>query len=225
MIKALLFDLDDTLYREKDFVESGYRAVARYISARFGCDYHQFYSTMIDAHDIHGRQMVMTVVKEMFPHTSISIDNLVSIYRDHRPEIQMYPGYLDLLRELSHSYQLGIITDGMPEVQESKVRALRVEGVMDNIIYTWKYGEEKQKPHPLSFELMLKSLQTEASNALYVGDNPSKDCAGAHRAGIKFVHIRPPVNSNDSRNEMPGNKPEFSIETLFQLRPILQELN
>ena len=225
MIRALIFDLDDTLYREKDFLESGYKAVARHLSSRIGCDFRQLYTMMLDALHSMGRHRVMTAVKERYPTDFITIEDLVSIYRRHIPEIRMYPGYYDLLRELSRSYRLGIITDGLPEVQERKVRALRLEGLMDNIIYTWKFGREKQKPHPHSFTLMLQSLETEAKNALFVGDNPIKDCIGAHRAGMKCAQISLPVSCGDVPGDTCGEKPEYAIDSLFQLPPILQEMN
>ncbi|MBN2321150.1 MAG: HAD family hydrolase [Acidobacteria bacterium] len=224
MIKALIFDLDDTLYREKDFVESGYKAVALHLSKGIGCDFQQLYATMLDTLHSMGRHSVMNAVKKRCPVASIVIEDLVSIYRHHSPEIRMYPGYYGLLKELSGSYRLGIITDGMPEVQERKIRALRLEGLMDAIIYTWKFGREKQKPHPHSFKLMLQSLETEAENALFVGDNPTKDCTGAHRAGMKYAQIRPPVSGGEDLDSACNERPEYVIDSLFQLPPILQEL-
>ena len=62
---------------------------------------------------------------------------------------------------------------------------------MDSIICTGiRPGEEK--PHPLAFELMLRAFSIPTDSALYIGDNPDKDCVGAHRAGIRFVHLLHP---------------------------------
>ncbi|MBN2244047.1 MAG: HAD family hydrolase [Acidobacteria bacterium] len=224
MIRALIFDLDDTLYREMDFVESGYRAVARYVSERTGRDFHTLYRMMVDTLHTGGRYRVLCAVKEKCPADSIAIKDMVSVYRRHSPEIRLYPGYAGLLKALSERYRMGIITDGIPEVQERKVRALRLEGLMDRILYTWKYGEEKQKPHPHSFRLMLRWLEIPAENALYVGDNPMKDCAGASGAGMKFAQISPPARDAEKEKNAPGRKPEYVIKSLFQLPPLLQEL-
>jgi putative hydrolase of the HAD superfamily len=222
MIKALVFDLDDTLYREKDFVESGFKAVARYLSHTTGCDFPQLYSMMLDAMHSVGRQGVMSAVREKYTADSIPTEVLVSIYRRHSPEIRLYPGYFGLLKQLSENYRLGIITDGMPEVQERKVRALGLEMLMDAVIYTWKFGEEKQKPHPHSFSLMLQFLGTEAEEALFVGDNPVKDCMGARKAGMKCAQIK---TSASGAKVTCNEKPEYIIDSLFQLPAILQELN
>ena len=225
MIHALIFDLDDTLYRERDFVESGYRAVARHIASCFGRDYGEIYNTMIETLNSEGRQMVMTVVHEQFTSGSVSIDELVSIYRNHQPTIRLYPGYRALLKQFSRSCRLGLITDGMPEVQERKVRTLLLEGLMDKIIYTWAHGVQKQKPHPYPFNLMLQSLHTEAAHALYIGDNPSKDCAGAHRAGMKCAQVGHTIAHRDVSQSDQDETPEYLIDSLFQLSTILQEMN
>ena len=225
MIKALIFDLDDTLYSETDFVESGYKAVARHLSESIGCDFNSLYAMMLDTLHAMGRHNVMNAVKNRYPVDLIAIEDLVAVYRGHNPKIRMYPGYYGLLKELSGSYSLGIITDGMPEVQERKVRALRLEGLMDNIIYTWKFGEDRQKPHPHSFTLMLRSLETNAENALFIGNDLAKDCIGAHRAGMKCAQIRPSISGPEGLDEPRNEEPEYVIDSLFQLPPILQELN
>jgi putative hydrolase of the HAD superfamily len=224
MIQALVFDLDDTLYRERDFVKSGYMAVAGHMSASFGCDCRRLYDTMIETLDTLGRDRVMTVVMEQIAGESVTIEDLVSIYRNHQPAISLYPGYTDHLRRLSRRYRLGIITDGLPEVQERKVKALGLQSLMHAIVYTWQYGKERQKPHPYSFGLMLESMHMDASNALYVGDNPVKDCRGAHLAGMKYAQINHTDATGEKLSDLPDEKPEFYIDSLFQLPDILQEM-
>jgi putative hydrolase of the HAD superfamily len=225
MIQALVFDLDDTLYRERDFVKSGYRAIARWVSKSYGCDCRRLYDTMIDTLDTQGREWVMTAVVEQFPEEWLSIEELVSVYRNHRPAISLYPGYSDHLKRLSRQYRLGIITDGLPEVQERKVKALGLESLMDAIVYTWQYGKEREKPHPYSFGLMLESIHIDAANALYIGDNPVKDCMGAHRAGMQYAQINHTGATGKSSADLPDEEPEFYIDSLFQLPDILQETN
>jgi putative hydrolase of the HAD superfamily len=224
MITALVFDLDDTLYREINFIESGYRAVARHVADNLNCNFETLFSTMNDTFNTSGCQKVMSMVRERLSGDSMPIDELVTIYRQHRPIIQLYPGYYDLLQNLSRQYRLGIIMDGMPDVQERKAHALRLEEVVENIIYTWELGEEKQKPHPHSFILMLKFLQTDSRNVLFIGDNPSKDCIGAHNVGMKYAQIRYPVKRENDHENSCEKDPEYIIDTLFQLPTILQEL-
>jgi putative hydrolase of the HAD superfamily len=223
MIRALVFDLDDTLYIEKEFIMSGYRAVAQYLAETQPGSFETAFGIMAETYSSHGRQMVFPVLLERFPEASLSLPELVDVYRRHQPAIRMMPGYLELLQKLGRRYRLGIITDGLPAVQERKVHALGLRGVMDKIIYTWEFGSEKEKPHPFPFSLMLEYLHTEPASVLFVGDNPDKDCRGAHGVGMKFAQIQ--CWKRHSQDFAGGEKPEFVIETLFQLPQILNQMN
>jgi putative hydrolase of the HAD superfamily len=153
-----------------------------------------------------------------------SLQQLVQTYREHVPVISLNPGYRDLLHDLSHCYRLGIITDGLPSVQERKVKALGIDKAVNRIIYTWEFGRDKEKPHPFSFARMLESLETDPDEALYIGDNPDKDCRGAHNAGIKFIQVQNAIVGAGNCECSGAEAPEFMIETLFQLPQLLRQM-
>ncbi len=225
MFRALVFDLDDTLYSERDFVMSGYRAVARYLADTRRCSLDTAFSIMVETYEKSGRHTVFPALIEQLADASLSLSELINIYRQHKPDIQLYPGYLDLLHKLARHYRMGIITDGLPSVQERKVHALGLRSIMDKIIYTWEYGSEKEKPHPLSFSLMLQHFQAEPGSALFVGDCPEKDCKGAHGVGMKFAQVQCLKSDRDRSGISAKEQPEYIIETLFQLPQILQPMN
>jgi putative hydrolase of the HAD superfamily len=225
MFRALVFDLDDTLYIEKDFVMSGYHAVARHLAETKRCPFETALSIMVEAFETNGRHSVFPMLMDRFPEASLSISELIDVYRQHKPAIQLLPGYAELLHKLSRRFRMGVITDGLPAVQERKVHALGLRRFMDRIIYTWEYGSEKQKPHPLSFSLMLEYLRVEPGSALYIGDNPEKDCRGAHGVGMKFVQVQCRRARMDASAMEGEEKAEYAIETLFQLPQILQAMN
>lgn len=225
MIEVLIFDLDDTLYLEKDFVMSGYQAVGKYLADSNVCDRQSAFSCMAETFSTQGRQMVFPTLMEKFPNISATLADLIEVYRQHRPAICLFPGYQGLLQEFVHQYRLGVITDGLPAVQARKVRALGLEDVMEKIIYTWEYGTDKQKPHPFAFSLMLESLRAKPGSALFVGDNPDKDCKGAHQAGMICVQVQHPMVSGVGPGATMHEKPEFIIDTLLQLPQILRHMN
>ena len=225
MIQALVFDLDDTLYPEKDFVLSGYSAVARFLADSHRCNFNTAFSHMAETYAMRGKDQVFPSVLENLPNLTLTVADLVEVYRAHNPCIGLFPGYSDLIRTLAAQYRLGLITDGLPSVQAKKVSALGLESIMDKVIYTWEYGAEKEKPHPFSFALMLEDLHVDPESALYVGDNPDKDCRGAHGVGMRFAHIQG-LEKNHVHTGSGGHEaPEFTIETLFQLPHILRDLN
>ncbi len=221
MIQALVFDLDDTLYPESDFVKSGYQAVARYVAGRYGGSCGDIFCSMMASHVNSGRRAVLPMVGERFLRGAVPVGELVEVYRTHVPQIRLYPGYGRLLEKMGREYKLGIITDGFPKVQRNKVRALGLEYRVDKIIYTWDYGSEKGKPHPFTFSLMLDYLRADPCEALYIGDNPDKDCRGAHGAGMMFAQVSAPNGRTDSV----APRPDYVIGSLYQLPHILEQAN
>jgi putative hydrolase of the HAD superfamily len=205
-------------------VSSGYRAVARHVAGRHPVGVDEIYSAMMTAFDALGRRKVFSALLVRFPDISIPLEELIKVYRQHSPAINLFPGYAALLGELASHYRLGIITDGLPEIQERKVRALGLAGMVDKIVYSWDYGSEKGKPHPLSFSLMLESLQAEPPSAIFVGDNPDKDGRGAHGVGMTYAQIR-----HSRQRAMPAaegmDPPEFVIDSILQLPQVLQQLS
>ena len=232
-MKAILFDLDDTLYPENEFVLSGYRAVAREAAARGECEYEAAYDCMQAVFYAAGRKEVFPRLTARFPGLNMTLEDMVGVYREHVPEISLFPGYESLLEELGKNYRLGIITDGLPYVQRGKVRALGIEELFEKIIYSWDYGEGRQKPHLYPFALMLETLQITPQSALFVGDNPEKDGIGARGAGMIYVRVAHPGNGSgrcpqlfiDSDGDACAPMPDyFAIESLLQLPQVLLQL-
>jgi putative hydrolase of the HAD superfamily len=220
MIEGLLFDLDDTLYLESDFVASGYRAVAAHVARRCGCPVSRVYYAMMSVFGSQGRQSVFPFVVNRFSDACVTVPELVDLYRGHTPRLRLYPGYARLLRSFRRRYATGIITDGLPQVQRRKVAALGLAGLVDEIVYTWEYGTEKEKPHPFCFSLMADALKVAPGNTVFIGDNAAKDCRGARRVGMKAARVRAgsPASGSDAGDETA----DFVIDSLFQLEPILQ---
>jgi putative hydrolase of the HAD superfamily len=225
MIRAIVFDLDDTLYPESDFVTSGYRAVARHVADAYGCSFKAAFTTMMTTYVTHSRRMVFPVLLKRHLNASVPLAELVEVYRQHRPRIRMFPGYSRLLQRFAREYRLGIITDGLPQVQERKVEALHLKNLMHKIIYTWEYGPEKEKPHSIAFCLMLESLQADPASALFVGDNPEKDCKGAHGAGMICAQIQSPIAQGSQSGIAGQEAPEYVISSLHQLPLLLGRMN
>jgi len=189
MIRAILFDLDDTLYPESEFALGGYKAVARAAAANGGCGYEEAFDCMQNAFRVDGRKEVFPRLMKRFPYLGMTLEDMVRVYREQIPEISLFPGYRGILEELGKKYRLGMITDGLPTVQRNKVRALGIEELFEKIVYSWDYGEERQKPHLYPFAHMLETLRISPQSALFVGDNPEKDGCGARCAGMRYARV------------------------------------
>ena len=178
MIKAVVFDLDDTLYQEIDYVKSGYSAVAKVIENKYG---------ILNAED-----ELMSLFKEnhacVFDRflsihnlsvTSQTVGELVEVYRNHTPNIKLDERTEELLTSLRmKGYKLGIITDGRPKGQRAKIESLGLINLVDKIVITDELGGvEYRKPNPKAFEMVCDAFGIQPKELLYVGDNPQKDFA------------------------------------------------
>lgn len=227
LIRALLFDLDDTIYDEKQFVKSGFIRVAKFIEDKFKINKKDFYKILIDIYN-HGSRgnifnLALKKVNIIFDEDIIYL--MVKIYREHNPEIKLDKNIRSLLIKLRRIYSLGIITDGYFKVQKKKVQALKLEGLFDSIIYTDKYGREYWKPNVLAYKLALEELgDILPEGTVYIGDNPHKDFIGAKKVGITTVRV---LYRNREYSNVRLNKEyeaHYEIEELIDILELLRKL-
>lgn len=190
-IRAVVFDLDNTLYDEMTFVQSGFRSVAQYLSTQYNLDQEKVYRQMLGYLESDGRGKIFdSVLKHYGIHTPQLVEELVETYRVHTPEISLYPDTVETLEKLHvMNLKTGIITDGLHSVQKKKVSALKLQNYVDFIIYTDEFGAGYEKPHPATFLHAAEILSLKPRNILYVGNSPEKDILGANSVGMQSVHL------------------------------------
>lgn len=183
LIKGVIFDLDDTLYPEKDYIMSGCRAIAKYIGKEEVADklWSDFNSglSMIDEYLIkNGKENLKT--------------EYLNIYRFHIPSIHLYDGALEIIEYFkSHGIKVGIITDGRPEGQRNKIKALELDKLIEDIIITDELGGVQfRKPNDIAFRIMQCRWKLPFEQLIYVGDNIYKDFQAPRRLGIKPVWLK-----------------------------------
>lgn len=118
-------------------------------------------------------------------------DECVKIYREQIPNISLYQGVTEMLHELKEKgIRIGIITDGRPEGQKNKIRALNLEGLIDDIIITDELGGTQfRKPCDIAFRIMKTRWQISYDEMVYVGDNPTKDFQAPQHLGMKCLYF------------------------------------
>lgn len=193
MLRAIIFDLDDTLYPERAFVESGFRAVADWVARRLGLSPEAVHQELMSSFengvrgDAFDRLLADKGVKE-----EGWVRLMLGVYRGHTPSIEPYPLVPELLRRLHARCLLGLVTDGYGTLQRRKIRALGLEGTFDAAVVTGDLGTRAWKPSPRPFTTVLDQLGVAAEDAVYVADNPVKDFLGANRIGMGTIRIRHP---------------------------------
>lgn len=178
-VDAVIFDLDDTLYSEKEYVRSGYRAIADYFRMP------KLVEEMWRVFEKHGTPI--DEVLEKYGMMNKKTEAL-RIYRFHKPEIHLYPGVAEMLVRISNRKKIGIITDGRPEGQRAKIKALGLDSLFDVVIVTDELGGiECRKPSAIGFLRLHEKTGIPFEQIVYIGDNMMKDFTAPKKLGMQCI--------------------------------------
>jgi putative hydrolase of the HAD superfamily len=192
-IRAVVFDLDDTLYLERDYVASGFRAVAASLSSRSPLSDNEIFGWLWKQFQSGARGNTFNCLFQEYPQllNIASVSDLVTLYRFHVPCLKLLEGVGDLLDAVvAAGAKTGIITDGSVASQTAKVQALGLEFRIHQLVKTEEWGTQFRKPHPRAYEYVAMRTGIPPSECVYVGDNPEKDFCGAKLLGWKTVRLR-----------------------------------
>ena len=221
---ALVFDLDDTLFPERDFVRSGIAAAGRWLQRERGI--HGFTAV---ARSLYGDGVRGTIFDETLERLGIEdagarIPQLVEVYRAHRPRLALHPDARWALGRFARRIKLGLITDGYARTQRNKVASLGLGPVFDAVVFTDDLGRKHWKPSPRPFRAMMQALECAGPECVYVGDNPAKDFVAPNRLGWLTVQIVRPGGEYRATaiGALPkGHRPRHVIRSLRELTAIL----
>jgi putative hydrolase of the HAD superfamily len=217
-MKAIIFDLDDTLYPERQYAFSGFAAVASRFRERLGNPDNTV--TLLQAiFDTEHRSKAFNALLERLglPNDSQLIEDMIDAYRTHIPTISLHPDADAALTRLRPAYKLGVITDGRALTQELKLEALGLPPRLDEVIVTGELGAEYEKPHPRAFELMADALGFSHSQFAFVADNASKDFVAPNALGWTTIQIVRPEGIYRDVPPAEGGRPMHVITTLDDL--------
>jgi putative hydrolase of the HAD superfamily len=212
--KTIVFDLDDTLAPEIEFLESAFKE----ISSQIDVNNNKLFSQMLMQY--HNKENVFQNLQKQYQN--ISISQLLDIYRNHIPhykektKIKIKKLLLDLKAK---GYFLGLITDGFSVTQRNKIKALDIDALFDMIVISEEYGTEK--PNKVNYKVFHKF---ETNEYYYIGDNISKDFLTPNKLGWisiclldngKNIHLQ---NFNKEYKYLP----QIKINKLANLKNIIK---
>lgn len=178
----IVFDLDDTLYDEIDFVKSGFKEISKYLAND------SYYNFMLNDFYQNGSGKVFNNLIDRF-ELDISLQKLIEIYRFHQPKIVLPKESIDLLKFLEN-YKTALISDGFYLMQKNKYKALELEQYIDYPIFTDFYHTNKPELKP--FKMIMKYFKDE-KEFIYISDNPKKDFIAPNKLGWKSIRYKNPV--------------------------------
>lgn len=208
--KVIVFDLDDTLFFEKDYQKSGFKNISIILKKLYKIDAAPAFENNLESKNI----LESVLIELKLPQVILS--SLIDVYRFHEPEINVCKGVLELLNTLkSKKIPMYIITDGRGLSQRQKIEALGISHFFNNIYISQEQGVGK--PNASSFKkIMAKHLD---SNFVYIGDNPKKDFIAAKELGwlsIGVKHLEKRVHPLEIIEN-----PDIWIEEIDELRSLL----
>ena len=221
----VIFDLDDTLYPERLFALSGFRAAAAWAADEWGLhDMAPEMARLLD--DGHlGAVFKIALERHRPQHSKQDLARFIDVYRSHKPELALFNDAAPALERSQAFGPLGLITDGTHWVQENKVEALGIGAHFDTIIYTGALGgRDFHKPHPRAFEMMEAALAAPDALFVYIGDNPAKDFVSPNARGWATIQVVREGGIHDAHAVVDGGAAQHTIDSLADLEPVLNAL-
>lgn len=219
----VVFDLDDTLYPERDFAISGFRAAGRWARETLGLEgLAEDMTRLLDEGHL-GALFAMALAARMPDHTAAHLDDLRRAYRLNDPELSLFADAAGALDTFAALGPIGLITDGTLAMQQSKVRALGIAPRFHTIVYTDALGGDRAyfKPHQRAFERIEAAIGHAGDRFVYVGDNPSKDFVAPNALGWTTVWIDRPGRIHAAARMASGGEPHHRISSLHELDALL----
>ena len=220
-MKVVCFDLDDTLYKEIDYLKSAYREIASYAA-----DYCRGCSDSPIILSVKAYEAMLLAYKEgqnaferlnAFLGINLPISQYLQIYRMHKPNIRLSKSAVSALNSLkSPECIIGLITDGRSVQQRNKVEALGLNRwiIEEDVLISEEFGSEK--PTPANYEYFMKRYP-ESDEFMYVGDNLKKDFIAPNALGWQTECLK-----DDGRNI---HKQDFtSVSTKAMPKIIIEDL-
>ena len=215
-IKAVIFDIDDTLVNRKE----AFLKLCDYLIDKYAKDYPYDVSREdlihrlieIDAGGYGGLHNVIPKLQNIWklPH---SVDEFIKERNEVFGKLTTtFPETYEVLEALKGKYKLGVITNGYSKVQREKIEVAKLEHYFDDIIVSGE--EEFEKPDPRIFLLASEHLGVKPEEAVFIGDYYANDIAGAISANMMPIWI------NDQADE----HPEYQGLRVSQLKEILKIL-
>lgn len=188
--RVVVFDLDDTLYLERDYVRSGFAATDRWLVKHHGIAglADAAWAAFIEGHRGNIFDIALAGLG-LVPGADL-VPGLVDTYRRHWPSIALAGDAAAWLSRPAVGTALALVTDGPAVSQSNKVAALGLAARgFAPIILTARIGHGCGKPHPRGFQLVSRAFGLPPGRFTYVADNPVKDFLTPRRMGWRTVQI------------------------------------
>jgi HAD superfamily hydrolase (TIGR01549 family) len=202
-VRAVLFDLDDTLFDHRHSCRSGLAAVQQNFQRLQEIPLDEvergYMALLEESHPnvLQGvialeearverfRRLFLQAGEEVSPaRAGVCAELYQKAYRAARRPV---PGAIPLLRRLRSMAKIAVVSNNLIEEQKEKLRCCELYPFVDCLVVSEEIGAAK--PEPAIFEVVLSRLRCGAQEAVMVGDSWTEDIIGAHGVGIRPVWL------------------------------------
>jgi putative hydrolase of the HAD superfamily len=203
-VKAVIFDLDDTLFDHASSIASTLRSwvptlgaapLTDELIAQWFVAEHRNFELWLAGKLSHQDQRrgrlrdFLPLIGHPVPATDAGLDEIFAGFLERYP--QHWAAFPDALPALevarSKGWRIGVLTNGTVQQQNAKVAAIGLAGHID--VVSTSEGLGFSKPAPESYLLTCEALGVDPAEALMIGDNLEKDVLGARAAGLSAEHL------------------------------------
>lgn len=212
----VVFDLDDVLYEEKTFFQSGLNAITNFIYEEYKIPKKQI-STFLKGRQKKEREKIIDDTLRHFNlYSKTRVKKCLTVYRKHFPKINLSSDAKICLKNLKN-FTCYIVTDGNKIVQLNKIKSLKLDLHMKKCFLTSNFGLKNAKPSPYCFLKICELEGVEPKQVVYIGDDPKKDFVGIKPLGFHTIRLMKGRYKNVNRGKK--FESEIRIKSLKVLNP------
>jgi putative hydrolase of the HAD superfamily len=225
-IRAVLFDLDNTLFDHPASARAGVDAFLQHLGTERSdqltrwwfeieeVNYNRFLTKELSFQEQRRERLrhFLPLAGLTVPQTNTLIDKLFTTYLQNYEEAwTAFPDAAPALQSLrAIGMPVGVITNGNHDQQTSKINRIGLEPLLDRIFSSEL--TKHAKPAQEAFMQPCRSMNVSPAETLYVGDNYRVDIEGARNAGLQAIHL-----------DREGIRRKGTIQSLAELPPLLIE--
>lgn len=207
---VFVFDLDDTLFPEIEYLTSAFSEISEYLSERSDSNLlRRMLQKYAKNEDVFG--WLVATYRDKVPELTVS--RLLQMYRQHKPVLNLSQDVKAVLDELKgRNIPLGLITDGRSLTQRSKLHALGILNYFTDIIISEEFGSAK--PDRRNYQYFVEKYK--GADFYFVGDNTAKDFIVPKLLGWKTICLKD-CGTNVHKQNLSKNPPDIVIENFKEI--------
>ena len=218
LVRAILLDADNTLYRTKQVSRKADMAAMRFFADQNGRSEDELYEEwktivagIVNSRNIDERSRKYSYFQLAEKHGFKGVDDAFGKFvSEVIANIEIMPDILEYLPQI-HNFKMAVFTEDHRELAIPKLNKFKLVTVMDAIITCNDVGE--MKPSEKYYEMALEQLEVSPLETVVVGDSYEKDLAPAGELGMTTVSF----GTDDERAD-------YSVDNYRQLIEVLQDL-